>query len=187
MFHFPITFLSIDSVSRTLSIDCPEVCTRILVTLLQTELNMPALVEGRQLQVLQRCLHRVIVVAVNSLLFSLVLQRSISWLLANHLNRDDIWSRHLVKMTKEKWRAHRYKEELTNKKQCCEARVGELPKEKQECAHKLKTNTLPTKWNYFWSGRFMDCKVVPYPFGRRGFVLRHFVHTSFSLFSYTTH
>lgn len=47
---------------------------------------------GRQLQVLQRRLHRVTVVAVNSLLLSLVFQRSISWFLASHLNRDDIWS-----------------------------------------------------------------------------------------------
>lgn len=85
---------------------------------------------GRQLQVLQRRLHRVTVVAVNSLLLSLVFQRSISWFLASHLNRDDIWSKHLVKMTKEMWRAHRYKKELTSMKQCCEARVGELPKEK---------------------------------------------------------
>lgn len=37
---------------------------------------------------------------------------------------------HLVKMTKKQRRAPRYKEKLTGMKQCGEARVGDLPKEK---------------------------------------------------------
>lgn len=83
---------------------------------------------------------------------------------------------HLVTMTK----MTRYKEKLTGMKQCGEARVGDLPKEKWQSAHKLKTNIFPAKGSYSWSGIITICKAG---LRKGGFVLRYLKHPIFLLSS----
>lgn len=72
----------------------------------------------------------------------------------------------------------RYKEKLTGMKQRGEARVGDLPKEKWQSVHKLKTNMFPAKGSYSWSGIIIVCRAG---LRRRGFVLTYLINTFFLL------
>lgn len=74
----------------------------------------------------------------------------------------------------------RYKEKLTGMKQCGEARVGDLPKEKWQSAHKLETNMFPAKGSYPSSGIIIVCKA---DLRRRGFVLTYLINTIYLLSS----
>lgn len=71
----------------------------------------------------------------------------------------------------------RYKEKLTGMKQCGEERMGDLPKAKWQSAQKRKTNLLPAKGSYSWSG------IIIAGLRRRGFVLGNLIYTIFLLSS----
>lgn len=158
------------AVSSALSTDCPKVCTMILWLSCRQDWTCQFLEKATNSR-LPKTVHVGLLCQLWIHYFFCVCKGALPGCLPPSKQR---W--HLVKMTK----LTRYKEKLTGMKQCGKARVGDLPKEKQQSAHKLKTNMFPAKGSYSWSGIIVVCKAGP---RRRGCVLRYLTHTVFILSS----